>query len=673
VKLPFVDEHSLEVNASREDLWRALPGACGPTLVGFRVARAKAGEELALEGEHPFSRYALTFAIEEIGEDRLRLRASTHAAFPGRRGSLYRRLVIGSGIHAIVVPRMLRRIGAAAESGNQGRSRRPEPRASRIFGAATGAAAPLVRLRPGRWAQCGFTSAHAALYRRLGLAQQIGDAPILLATTGRPSNDPSRPRLRQNISNPVRRVDAGRSGGEAFKLLGGGTPGSKSLGEVDRGPRGDVRHGRFPLDCERRPHLEQARDPRADGSRVGGAAGRRHPRRRSVSRLGGSPAKGHPGEEPSPGARLGTPTAFPSFNQGDPQIAATGRKAIVLWSGGDRGADGTSIFAATRLRGRRWGEPKNISAERRWFYEPEGEDPQVAITTQGEAIAMWTASDEGHSINSFIEVATQPPRGDWTSPVGLPGSIEGEEPQLAVSPNGEALAIWHAYYNEESGIEVASRPARGKWSGVTRLSNPGAFPQLQIAITRKGEAVAAWEVEGEGGWEERSVQVATRKPDLRWRVRTFAALEDEQMHAPQVVTESAGRAAAVWLRSTPIEEEEYVVATHSPGGDWTESQTLFGTDFDGQAEIAVTGRGEWIAVWRSGGSAPRQSIIQVSSKRRGQAWGAPVTLSGSPGARISRASEPRLAVTPSGEAFVVWRAYNGSRWVIQAARRTHSG
>jgi F420H(2)-dependent quinone reductase len=190
VKLPFVDEHSLEVNASRENLWRALPGACGPTLVGFRVARAKAGEELALEGEHPFSRYALTFAIEEIGDDRLRLRASTHAAFPGRRGSLYRRLVIGSGIHAIVVPRMLGRIGAAAESGNHGHSRRPEPRASRIFGAATGAAAPLARLHFGRWAQCGFTSAHAALYR-LGLAQQIGDAPILLlTTTGRKSGRP---------------------------------------------------------------------------------------------------------------------------------------------------------------------------------------------------------------------------------------------------------------------------------------------------------------------------------------------------------------------------------------------------------------------------------------------------------------------------------------------------
>jgi hypothetical protein len=112
------------------------------------------------------------------------------------------------------------------------------------------------------------------------------------------------------------------------------------------------------------------------------------------------------------------------------------------------------------------------------------------------------------------------------------------------------------------------------------------------------------------------------------------------------------------------------VAIHSPGGNWTEPRTLFGVDFEGQAEFAVTGRGEWIAVWRSAGAGPGQSLIQVSSKLRGQAWGAPVTVSGSSGARIWRASEPRLAVTPDGKAFAVWRAYNGNRWVIEAATRT---
>lgn len=62
------------------------------------------------------------------------------------------------------------------------------PFASRAFGAATAAVAPLARSRAARALQRWFTSAHAALYARLGLARRIGDAPILLlSTTGRRS------------------------------------------------------------------------------------------------------------------------------------------------------------------------------------------------------------------------------------------------------------------------------------------------------------------------------------------------------------------------------------------------------------------------------------------------------------------------------------------------------
>jgi deazaflavin-dependent oxidoreductase (nitroreductase family) len=76
-------------------------------------------------------------------------------------------------------------------SGIRGRSRPAEPCASRVFGAATGAVAPLARYRVARLAQNGFTSAHAALYRRFGLARRIGNAPILLlTTTGRKSGQP---------------------------------------------------------------------------------------------------------------------------------------------------------------------------------------------------------------------------------------------------------------------------------------------------------------------------------------------------------------------------------------------------------------------------------------------------------------------------------------------------
>jgi hypothetical protein len=135
-ELPWIDEHSLEIEAPPEEVWAALAETVprfgrgragealaaalgaehrrvggsvpepGSTIVGFRVARADAPIELALEGRHRFSRYALIFRIDDLG-DRSRLRAETRAEFPGPHGRLYRALVIGTRGHMLVVRRIL--------------------------------------------------------------------------------------------------------------------------------------------------------------------------------------------------------------------------------------------------------------------------------------------------------------------------------------------------------------------------------------------------------------------------------------------------------------------------------------------------------------------------------------------------------------------------------------
>ena len=107
--LPFVDEHGIEVNASPERVWERL-GRTAPC-TGFRVTESTPPHRLVLEGRHPFSRYALVFEIDPLdGGTASRARAQTWAAFPGPHGRVYRALVIGSGMHAVLVRRMLRRL-----------------------------------------------------------------------------------------------------------------------------------------------------------------------------------------------------------------------------------------------------------------------------------------------------------------------------------------------------------------------------------------------------------------------------------------------------------------------------------------------------------------------------------------------------------------------------------
>ncbi|MEV7952570.1 hypothetical protein [Streptomyces sp. NPDC088141] len=125
--LPHIDEHTTDIAAEVDDVWRGLdeeldgafshtgfagcarrvgaadrtasgprPLAAGSTFPGFRVVTAVPGQELILQGRHRFSSYALIFRLDPGDSGRSRLRAESRAAFPGLTGGLCRRLVIGT-------------------------------------------------------------------------------------------------------------------------------------------------------------------------------------------------------------------------------------------------------------------------------------------------------------------------------------------------------------------------------------------------------------------------------------------------------------------------------------------------------------------------------------------------------------------------------------------------
>ncbi len=144
--LPYIDAHSVEVEAAPSAVWEALtgwlgrggglpanaqfvrllgcdqvsangnPGEQGSTVPGFRVAGAHPPLELALEGGHRFSDYQLDFQIEALVGGRSMLSATTHAAFPGLKGELYKSAVIRSRAHVVVTRRMLHAVARRAEN-----------------------------------------------------------------------------------------------------------------------------------------------------------------------------------------------------------------------------------------------------------------------------------------------------------------------------------------------------------------------------------------------------------------------------------------------------------------------------------------------------------------------------------------------------------------------------
>jgi hypothetical protein len=117
--LPFVDRHEIAIAAPPDAVWTRLwasftrPGSVTDAI--FAPRETVRPERLRLGGQHRFATYELLFELEPAGAS-TRLRATTHARFRAGLGRVYRALVIGSGGHALVVKRMLRRLRRAAEA-----------------------------------------------------------------------------------------------------------------------------------------------------------------------------------------------------------------------------------------------------------------------------------------------------------------------------------------------------------------------------------------------------------------------------------------------------------------------------------------------------------------------------------------------------------------------------
>ena len=131
--LPFIDEHSVVADAPLEAAWDAVHASFTRRLKGvalryallvgapdgrpFLVDTAERPGLLRLVGSHRFSRYALTFTFEPLG-DRTQLTARTEAAFPGLAGQIYRTAVIRSGAHRVLTRAMIRRLAKRAAHGD---------------------------------------------------------------------------------------------------------------------------------------------------------------------------------------------------------------------------------------------------------------------------------------------------------------------------------------------------------------------------------------------------------------------------------------------------------------------------------------------------------------------------------------------------------------------------
>jgi hypothetical protein len=337
--------------------------------------------------------------------------------------------------------------------------------------------------------------------------------------------------------------------------------------------------------------------------------------------------------------------------------------AVAAWIRND-GAD-TLVQAAVRLPGGAWGAPVTISAAAQ-----SATAPQLAVDAQGGAVVVWSRSD---GVNTIIQASRRPPGGAWSAPVDLSAAgRNAEQPQVAVDPAGNAIAVWRRTNGVNWIIQAATRPVLGAWSAPVDVSASGqnaATPQ--VAIGTGGDALVVFTRTDADGYP--IVQAADRPAGAGF-VSVFTPAVDlsasqETALNPQVALDPAGNAAAVWRSDGGATVVK--AALRPAGGAWSVPQDLSRPGAQVRVpQVAFDAAGDVVAVWERGsgnGLAVQQSTRVAAGTW--SSWTAPQTLS-----TTTPASAPQVAVAPDGDTAVVWqRNYGVGNQVVQAAVRSGTG
>jgi hypothetical protein len=179
--------------------------------------------------------------------------------------------------------------------------------------------------------------------------------------------------------------------------------------------------------------------------------------------------------------------------------------------------------------------------------------PQVAFAADGTAIAVWDEEDTGFWVSASTAA---PGSNSWTPSQHLSSSgLDAFQPDLAVAPDGEAVAVWETLSGGRP-IQAAIR-AGGAWLPAQNLSAEGVeATHPRVAINPLGAAIAAWRETGSSG---PIVASATRSAGGWAAAKALSGATDGAVE-PAVAIDPEGNAVVTWRAAKVVKTDERIQA-----------------------------------------------------------------------------------------------------------------
>lgn len=259
------------------------------------------------------------------------------------------------------------------------------------------------------------------------------------------------------------------------------------------------------------------------------------------------------------------------------------------------------VWSTSFTPGGGWTAPQRIVSK----VDTASTKVQVAIDAAGNALAVWMQPDVvGTGARLDIWATRYVAGGGWEAPQLIETDNAGNatDPQLAMEPNGNAFAVWQASDGIRTNI-WANRFVKGTGWGTAALieaSDVGPAFAPRVAADGAGNAIAVW-VQYLGP----TVQsiVANRFTAGVWGMAAAIESDDSgDADTPQIAINASGVAHAVWVQYRNGSRYEVMTSGFAPGSGW-DAPTMISTEAApaGQSayspQIAVNASGIAQAVW----------------------------------------------------------------------------
>lgn len=320
------------------------------------------------------------------------------------------------------------------------------------------------------------------------------------------------------------------------------------------------------------------------------------------------------------------------------------------------------IYASSKALNGTWSSPKALSSS-------GAASPSLGVDDAGDVIAAWVRGGN-------IEVTTKRFGKEWQRRVIINSTSAGT-PRVAIGGTGNktrGIIAWEGISNGTKVIFTSTKLIPGNWTPQTLISDTmHSAVNPQVAVDPNGNVLAIWYEYDVTGTNYTNVTLKSSKrlyPREIWT--NSVALSQPGICNPSSLISSigidgSGNAIAVWNISFDDETFNIQTATRPVNGQWSTAQDIISSNrFAYDHSISVTNFGDTLGLYMSynGSNLLIQPIESNINGYMNQTWSVPVILSAGP-----NNATPRIAATVKDNkiyAMAIWINFDGIHSSISA-------